>query len=170
MGFYSWTIKMNRQELLEYLRTTDQYQDSIEYWYDSNLYCFDTFVNDIGSCDYFFTELVKIVWKKIYGNQDVENEKIGIRLLKFLCGIDDKAIHNMKGNTSALDDATVYKKGMLDITLKTDESCYYSGDFIVDCDLDTEDFKIHAEWCINCNSNNYADIRKSFQYRKSFYI
>ena len=51
---------MDRQELLEYLQTTDQYQDSIEYWYDSNLYCFDTFVNDIGSCDYFFTELVNL--------------------------------------------------------------------------------------------------------------
>ena len=143
------TSKMNSQELLEYLRTTDQYQDSIEYWYNCNLYRFDTFVNDIGSCDYFFTEMVKLLWKKIYGNQDVENEKIGIRLLKFLCGIDDKAIHSMKGNTSALDNATVYKKGMLDITLKTDESCYYSGDFIVDCVFYRDNVFI-TNWCINC--------------------
>ena len=148
---------MDRQELLEYLRTTDQYQDSIEYWYNSNLYCFDTFVNDIGSCDYFFTELVKIVWKKIYGNQDVENEKIGIRLLKFLCGIDDKAIHSMKGNTSALDNATVYKKGMLDIILKTDESCYYSGDFIVDCVFYRYNVFI-ANWCINCSCGYTSDF------------
>ena len=156
------SIKMNRQELLEYLRTTDQYQDSIEYWYNCNLYRFDTFVNDIGSCDYFFTELIKRIWKKIYGNCDVESEKIGINLLKFLCGIGDEICFDMYGNTSALDNATVYTEGMLDITVKRDKDYNYNGKFIIDCDLDVECYKIDASWCINCNYIKINDSKRSF--------
>lgn len=165
---------MDRQELLEYLRTVNLPNDSrwnyIKYQY-GEYYIFITFDNkNLGRKDYFFTELIKRVWEKIYGNRDVESEKIGIRLLKFLCGIGDEICFSMYGNTSALDNATVYTEGMLDITVERDKEYNYIGKFMVDCDLDTEDFEIYAEWCINCNCNNYAEYTKIFSNRKSFYL
>ena len=148
---------MDRQELLEYLRTTGLYHASIDYWYNSNLYCFDTFTNNIGSYDYFFTELVKYVWKKIYGNQDID-EKIGIKLLKFLCGMDNRSIYGIKGNTSVLDDATVYKKGMLDIAVNYNGIYCINGYFIVDCVFHSECF-VDINWCIKCNYCKRSDSR-----------
>lgn len=166
MEFYSWTIKMNRQELLEYLRVVSQTEN--DHW-NSIRYChdlYDSFVafnnNDSGRYDYFFTELIKRVWEKIYGNRDVESEKIGINLLKFLCGIRNEICFSMYGDTSALDNATVYTEGMLDITIETDKEFNYIGKFMVDCNLDAGDYKIDANWCVNCSCTKIPSIKKEY--------
>lgn len=162
---------MNRQELLEYLRTVSLLDD--DRWnfirYQCNQYCiFITFDNDdLGRSDYFFTELIKRVWEKIYGNRDVESERIGINLLKFLCGIGAETCFSMYGNTSALDNATVYTEGMLDIIVERDKEFDYIGKFIVDCDLNAGDYNIISNWCINCN---YTEYTKVLPNKKDFYL
>lgn len=145
-------ILMNRDELWDYLNKRGSSKNNdIKYRYRASEQLFSCLQRKNVDNNYFFTMLVFHVWNKIF-KQKV-NSRIGIKLLKFLCGIDNEEIYCMIGTTTALDNTTVYTKGMLNIKTKPDtnlENEKYMIDCI-NCNFKTPNDKL-SFMCINCNN------------------